>query len=190
MSDYILPHSDPLEDDRLMVMSKMLDPHMRFRLSLLGPLEGWKCLEVGAGNGTMSQWLADQVGHDRNRCPWRDGHVSGRVRLGTILDADVRGTARADPRLRPDHASALEGNNGVVRQPIFLDLAEFLRRDQRPEAGDLGELAPYARAVTRLTSRFVPRSHCSLAWTLVLSSALTRRGGSTQGRFCSPPSIR
>jgi ubiquinone/menaquinone biosynthesis C-methylase UbiE len=54
MSDYILPHSDPLEDDRLMVMSKMLDPHMRFRLSLLGPLEGWKCLEVGAGNGTMS----------------------------------------------------------------------------------------------------------------------------------------
>lgn len=40
MSDYILPHSDPLEDDRLMVMSKMLDPHMRFRISLLGPLEG------------------------------------------------------------------------------------------------------------------------------------------------------
>jgi 2-polyprenyl-3-methyl-5-hydroxy-6-metoxy-1,4-benzoquinol methylase len=60
MSDYILPHSDPLKNDRLMVMSKMLDPHMRFRLSLLGPLEGWKCLEAGAGNGTMSQWLADQ----------------------------------------------------------------------------------------------------------------------------------
>jgi hypothetical protein len=60
MSDYILPHSDPLEDDRLMVMSKMLDPHMRFRLSWLGPLEGWKCLEVGAGNSTTSQWLADR----------------------------------------------------------------------------------------------------------------------------------
>lgn len=61
MSDYILPHSYPLEDDRLMVMAKMLDPHMRFRLSWLGPLEGWKCLEVGAGNSTTSQWLADQV---------------------------------------------------------------------------------------------------------------------------------
>jgi hypothetical protein len=50
MSDYILPHSDPLEDDRLIVMSKMLDPHMHFRLSRLGPPEGWKCLEVGAAD--------------------------------------------------------------------------------------------------------------------------------------------
>lgn len=62
MSDYILPHSDPHEDGRLVLMSKMLDPHMRFRLSGLGLGEGWRCLEVGAGNGTISQWLADQVG--------------------------------------------------------------------------------------------------------------------------------
>lgn len=62
MSHYILPHSDPLEDDRLALMSKMLDPHMRFRLSQLGLGEGWRCLEVGAGNGTILQWLADQVG--------------------------------------------------------------------------------------------------------------------------------
>ena len=61
-----------------MVMSKMLNPHMRFRLSLLGPLEGWKCLEVGAGNGTMSQWLADQVGPS--------GHVTATDIDTTFLD--------------------------------------------------------------------------------------------------------
>ena len=62
MSDYVLPHSNPLEDNRLTLMSEMLDPHMRFRLAQLGVGEGWKCLEVAAGNGTVSQWLAEKVG--------------------------------------------------------------------------------------------------------------------------------
>ncbi|WP_158008257.1 class I SAM-dependent methyltransferase [Methyloceanibacter methanicus] len=75
MTDYILPHSDPLEDDRLMLMSKMLDPYTRFRISQLGLGAGWKCLEVGAGNGTISQWLADRVGPT--------GHV-------TAADIDTR----------------------------------------------------------------------------------------------------
>jgi SAM-dependent methyltransferase len=50
------------EDDRLALMSRMLDPHMRFRLEQTGVGEGWRCLEVAAGNGTISQWLADKVG--------------------------------------------------------------------------------------------------------------------------------
>ena len=62
MSDYVLPHSNPLEDDRLTLMSEMLDPYMRFRLKQLGVREGWKCLEVAAGNGSISQWLAEKVG--------------------------------------------------------------------------------------------------------------------------------
>jgi SAM-dependent methyltransferase len=62
MPDYVLPHSNPLEDERLTVMSDMLDPHMRFRLEQLGVGEGWKCVEVAAGNGSVSQWLAETVG--------------------------------------------------------------------------------------------------------------------------------
>ena len=62
MSDYVLPHSNPVEDERLAIMSAMLDPQMRFRLGQLGVGQGWKCLEVAAGNGTVSQWLAERVG--------------------------------------------------------------------------------------------------------------------------------
>jgi len=62
MSDYVLPHSNPLEDERLALMSDMLDPHMRFRLTQIGVGAGWNCLEVAAGNGTVSQWLAETVG--------------------------------------------------------------------------------------------------------------------------------
>ena len=62
MSDYVFPHSVPREDERLTLMSEMLDPYMRFRLTQLGVKPGWKCLEVAAGNGSISDWLAETVG--------------------------------------------------------------------------------------------------------------------------------
>jgi len=62
MVDYVLPHSIPQEDERLTLMSQMLDPQMFFRLEQLGVAQGWSCLEVGAGNGSVSYWLAEKVG--------------------------------------------------------------------------------------------------------------------------------
>jgi SAM-dependent methyltransferase len=62
MAGYVLPHTIPQEDERLTLMSEMLDPQMFFRLEQLGVGEGWKCLEVGAGNGSVSVWLAGKVG--------------------------------------------------------------------------------------------------------------------------------
>ena len=62
MAGYVLPHTIPQEDERLTLMSRMLDPQMFFRLEQLGVAEGWRCLEVGAGNGSVSHWLARKVG--------------------------------------------------------------------------------------------------------------------------------
>ena len=62
MADYVLPHTIPQEDERLTLMSRMLDPQLFFRIEQLGIAPGWRCLEVGAGNGSVSQWLADRVG--------------------------------------------------------------------------------------------------------------------------------
>jgi SAM-dependent methyltransferase len=62
ISDYILPHTIPQEDRRLALMSQLLDPQLRFRLLQLGLAEGWRRLEVGAGNGSISAWLAETVG--------------------------------------------------------------------------------------------------------------------------------
>ena len=64
MADYVLPHTIPQEDARLTLMSRMLDPQMFFRLEQLGVAEGWRCLEVGAGNGSVSHWLAEKVGSE------------------------------------------------------------------------------------------------------------------------------
>jgi tRNA A58 N-methylase Trm61 len=62
MSRYVWQHDLQGEPDRLRLMSQLLDPSSRFHLLRTGVTEGWRCLEIGAGNGSVSQWLAQQVG--------------------------------------------------------------------------------------------------------------------------------
>ena len=48
------------EDERLALLERIFDPLSRQRRELVQP--GWRCLEVGAGRGSMAIWLAEQVG--------------------------------------------------------------------------------------------------------------------------------
>lgn len=62
MSTYVWQHDLNGEADRLRLMSRLLDPSSSFHLQRIGVAPGWRCLEIGAGNGSLSQWLARQVG--------------------------------------------------------------------------------------------------------------------------------
>jgi len=62
MSQYILPHDLTGEQQRLRLMSELLDPLDRSCIERLGLQAGWRCLEVGCGNGSISEWLASRVG--------------------------------------------------------------------------------------------------------------------------------
>jgi SAM-dependent methyltransferase len=48
------------EDERLSLLEQIFDPGSRRRRKLVQP--GWRCLEVGAGRGSMAVWLAERVG--------------------------------------------------------------------------------------------------------------------------------
>jgi SAM-dependent methyltransferase len=48
------------EDERLTLLEQIFDPLSRRRREMVQP--GWRCLEVGAGRGSMAVWLAEQVG--------------------------------------------------------------------------------------------------------------------------------
>src|SRR5215469_9636472 len=48
------------EDERLSLLESIFDPASRQRRSMVQL--GWRCLEVGAGRGSMAVWLAQQVG--------------------------------------------------------------------------------------------------------------------------------
>ena len=48
------------EDERLSLLETIFDPTSRQRRSMVQ--QGWRCLEIGAGRGSMAVWLAQQVG--------------------------------------------------------------------------------------------------------------------------------
>jgi SAM-dependent methyltransferase len=62
MKPYILDDTSALEYERLDLMSKILDPWTRGYLTTLGVAEGWQCLELGSGNGSIAEWLSATVG--------------------------------------------------------------------------------------------------------------------------------
>ena len=50
------------EYERLRLLEKAFDPATKKRLVQTGIQPGWQCLEVGAGAGSISRWLCEQVG--------------------------------------------------------------------------------------------------------------------------------
>ncbi len=59
---YTFDNDDPVAAERLKLLSAVLDEFTISRLSSLGDLAGRRCLELGAGNGSIAGWLADQAG--------------------------------------------------------------------------------------------------------------------------------
>lgn len=58
----ILSHDRTTERRRLGLLERDRDPHTIAALEALEPQETWRCLEVGAGNGSIARWLC-------TRCP-------------------------------------------------------------------------------------------------------------------------
>ncbi len=61
MVGYTLPHDLTGERQRLALMSALLDPMERAHIERLGVKPGWRCLELGAGNASISWIMAELV---------------------------------------------------------------------------------------------------------------------------------
>jgi SAM-dependent methyltransferase len=61
MNEYTLPHALVGEQERLALMSALLDPMEQARFAWLGVGPGWRCLELGSGNGSIAEGLAERV---------------------------------------------------------------------------------------------------------------------------------
>jgi SAM-dependent methyltransferase len=62
MSSYVLDQSWYAERDRLRSLTDLYDPTSLRLCEQLGLTEGWRCLDVGAGTGSLVELLADRVG--------------------------------------------------------------------------------------------------------------------------------
>jgi SAM-dependent methyltransferase len=70
---YLFDNAALEADDRFGALGALFDPVTFRHLDRLDVREGWRCLEVGAGGGSVARWLATRVGES--------GHV-----LATDLD--------------------------------------------------------------------------------------------------------
>jgi 2-polyprenyl-3-methyl-5-hydroxy-6-metoxy-1,4-benzoquinol methylase len=64
MSGYLFDPSWSDERRRLALIERVYDPVTTSRLEQLGVGAGWRCVDVGAGGGSVARWLRDQVGPD------------------------------------------------------------------------------------------------------------------------------
>ncbi len=60
--EYVLTQDWPGEAERLALLEAMVDPLCRRALTAAGVRPGLRCLEFGAGSGSVARWLADRVG--------------------------------------------------------------------------------------------------------------------------------
>jgi SAM-dependent methyltransferase len=59
---YAFEHARAIQRQRLATLARLLDPGSTRHLEEVGLGPGWRCLEVGAGNGSIAAWLCDRVG--------------------------------------------------------------------------------------------------------------------------------
>lgn len=152
---------DHTESDRLRLLEACRDPGTIRRLEGLGVGPGWRCLEVGAGRGSIARWLAGRVGP-------AGSVVAAELdpRFLTDLPAPVE-VRRVDVRERgfepgaydlvhcravlmhlPDPATALARMVAALRPGGVLLVEEgdfgLMRFDGHPEADRISGLAEYA----------------------------------------------
>lgn len=80
------------ESRRLRLLEACRDPGTIRRLDRLGVSRGWGCLEVGAGHGSITRWLAERVGP-----------------TGSVIAADI------DPRFLTDMPAGVDVRRFDIR---------------------------------------------------------------------------
>ena len=61
-TSYVFDTAEALEHERLLAHSELWDPFTFRKLAETGVGDGWRCLEIGAGAGSVAAWLVHRVG--------------------------------------------------------------------------------------------------------------------------------
>jgi SAM-dependent methyltransferase len=131
MGEYTLSHELVGEQQRLALMSSLLDPLEWARFVRLGVRPGWRCLELGCGNGSIAQALAERV-----------------APTGHVVASDIDLAYIADLRM-----PCLE----VRRIDILEDVIEEGCYDFVVARALLHHLTPARKAVERMIAALKPR---------------------------------
>jgi SAM-dependent methyltransferase len=90
-SKYAFDNNTVEAENQLRYIGETVDSHTRATLKSIGVAAGWECWDVGAGAGTVAQWLAERVGPSGHvlASDLKPQHIPARDNLKT-LKHDVR----------------------------------------------------------------------------------------------------
>jgi SAM-dependent methyltransferase len=97
---YVLGEVDPAtEAGRLALLEQRFDTGTIRRLGTLGVTSGWRCLELGAGHGSLARWLSERVGPNGSVVA---ADIDTRFLTGLPGNVDVRELDIRDLELEPE----------------------------------------------------------------------------------------
>ncbi|WP_306318217.1 MULTISPECIES: class I SAM-dependent methyltransferase [unclassified Streptomyces] len=147
--------------DQLRLFERKYDPTTRSVIDSLSPRPTWRCLELGAGAGSMARWLAERA-------------TSGSV---LAVDTDPRHLTGSDaPNLTVREADITEAEFGDAAYDLVLARAvlEHLDRPQEMLDRAVRWLAPGGRLVVQ-DFYYLPSEHAASPVTRALVAGYVRR---------------
>jgi SAM-dependent methyltransferase len=121
---------DAFERERLALLAQTADPTTTRRLTSLGVGPGWRCLEVGAGDGSVARWLADRVG-PRGRVTATD--LNPRLLVGHgLANLEVRSHDVLADDLEPAHYDLVHCRAVLMHLPVPLQAVGRMAAVVRP----------------------------------------------------------
>jgi len=207
---YQLDQSWEQERERLADLERLADPVTTDHLRHLGVSQGWRCLEVGAGAGSIARWLADAVGAKGQVLaidletallePLRSGVVE--VRRADILVDDLPGGFDlVHARLVVGH---LEGNRATALRRmvkalrpggwLLVEEFDFVWTEFADWPGDPPQYGPLTGKVWRAMVALWKAGGYDGHWARTLASDLRAAGlsdveGEARARICSTGSL-
>ncbi|GAA4227966.1 ubiquinone/menaquinone biosynthesis C-methylase UbiE [Streptosporangium album] len=94
-SEYVFDNDGSHSTDQHRYLAELLDPLTSERLGQTGVTDGWNCLEVGAGGGSVALWLAERV-----------------APTGRVLATDIK------PGLIPIRPGLTVARHDIVNDPL------------------------------------------------------------------------
>ena len=129
---YAFDNARARQQDRLNALEELLDPGTLRQFETIGVGSGWRCLEVGAGGGSVARWLCARVGPT--------GHV-------TATDLDPRFV---------EAALAGQSNVHIMRHDVLRDALPEAAFDLVHARLLLAWLTEPGQALARLVSSLKP----------------------------------
>lgn len=172
-SEYLLTNAEAETVSRFDALEEAFDALTIEHLVRVGVAPGWRCLELGAGGGSIASWLAAQVG--------ADGQVialdldTSRCRVPSLTQLEVRRHDLATEDLPPGPWDLIHERLVLQHVPARVEVLDRIVAALAP--GGWVVLEDFDTAEVRTTDRGGPDHELIARVALAFNGLLAARGG-------------